>query len=111
MFRHPVRSGIAFLILGLAAGCVTGPERIQATRTQYNVVLQQTANEQMLLNLVRLRYHEPVLFLEVSSLTSSFSLGANASASAVCVGTTMITYQITLTSEWMNCPLSARALT
>ncbi|OGV74324.1 MAG: hypothetical protein A3K19_02700 [Lentisphaerae bacterium RIFOXYB12_FULL_65_16] len=82
MFRHPVRSGIAFLILGLAAGCVTGPERIQATRTQYNVVLQQTANEQMLLNLVRLRYHEPVLFLEVSSLTSSFSLGANASASA-----------------------------
>lgn len=82
MFRHPVRSGIAFLLLGLAGGCTTGPERIQATRTQYNVVLQQTANEQMLLNLVRLRYREPILFLEVNSLTSSFSLSVNANASA-----------------------------
>ena len=39
----------------------------------YNTTLQKTNNEQMLLNLVRLRYVEYPFFLEVSNITTQFT--------------------------------------
>jgi hypothetical protein len=49
----------------------------------YNEVINKTSNEQLLLNLVRLKYRDTPFFLEVSSLTNSFSFGANASTSGL----------------------------
>jgi hypothetical protein len=43
-------------------------------RGQYNQIVQQTDGEQLLLNLVRLRYRDPPLFLEVTSIATSLSL-------------------------------------
>lgn len=45
-------------------------------RNSYNTTLQQTNNEQMLLNLVRLRYVDFPFFLDVSSVTTQFSFGS-----------------------------------
>ncbi len=42
-------------------------------RNAYNIEVQKTNAEEMLLNLVRLRYYDSPFFLEVSSVTSSFT--------------------------------------
>lgn len=62
------------LLLGFGiSGCTSfGPSAIGHSRTDYNVVLQKTSDEQMLLNLVRLRYRDRPLFLETSALTTQF---------------------------------------
>ena len=63
----------SLLTMILLAGCTSfGPGAIQHSRTDYNVALQQTSDEQLLLNLVRLRYRDRPLFLETSALTTQF---------------------------------------
>jgi hypothetical protein len=67
----------AALLLG---ACQTvGPQSLKYGRGQYNEVVQRTDGEQLLLNLVRLRYRDAPMFLEVTSISSSLSLelGAN----------------------------------
>jgi hypothetical protein len=70
--------------LGLAAlaalaGCSIGPTEMKSDRARYNMAVQRSANEQILLNLVRLKYREPTLFLEIGSISANFnySLGAD----------------------------------
>ena len=41
----------------LASGCIFGPKALQRSRGQYNESVRRTQSEQMLLNLVRMRYH------------------------------------------------------
>ena len=43
-------------------------------RNSYNIEVQKTNSEEMLLNLVRLRYYDSPFFLEVSSVTSQFTM-------------------------------------
>ncbi len=62
------------LALILAACQTVGPRSVQYGRGQYNSVIQQTNGEQLLLNLVRLRYRDVPLFLEITSIASSLSL-------------------------------------
>ncbi len=52
---------------------ITNAMRGAGGRTSYNVTIQQTNNEQMLLNLIRLRYCDTPYFLDVSAITSQFS--------------------------------------
>jgi len=69
----------AVLLLG---ACTTlGPRAIEGSRTDYNVALARTESEQLLLNLVRLRYRDQVLFLEASALNTQFTFVAGAEAS------------------------------
>lgn len=66
------------------SGCSNlGPQAIHGSRSDYNVAVRQTTDQQMLLNLVRLRYRDQPLFLEVSALNTrySFQAGANAAGS------------------------------
>ncbi len=65
-------------VLASMSGCL-GPRALLATRQEYNEVLHRTANEQLLLNLVRLRYRDPPSFLELSSLSTQFSFDHSAS--------------------------------
>ncbi len=67
----------------LLAGCSSvGPGALKQARFNYNLALQHSANEQLLLNLVRLRYRDNPVFLEVSSISSQFSLTSNLGAQA-----------------------------
>jgi len=59
-----------------------GPKVIKGERQDYNIAIQRSNNQQLLLNLVRLKYRDTPFFLEVSSIASQFSLRGNASASA-----------------------------
>lgn len=73
------------LIVLVATGtaCTTlGPRTIQSDRFNYNQAGAESAKEQMLLNIIRLRYGEPLYFIEISSMLSQFSLEAGGSVSA-----------------------------
>jgi len=63
-------------------GCSLGPSALRSDRAAYNIAVQRSANEQMLLNLVRLKYRESALFLEIGAISSHFSYSANASFAA-----------------------------
>ena len=78
--------GIVLLVstLLLPMGCRTGmgPGSIPAARFDYTEAIAASWNEQLLLNLVRLRYRDTVQFLEVSSVITQYTLDQQASAAA-----------------------------
>ena len=56
----------------LSSGCIVGPEALRLSRTKYNESIQVTTDEQLLLNLVRLKYRDSPLFLEVGNVSAQF---------------------------------------
>jgi len=57
----------------LTTGCSFGPQLLKGNRTDYNIVISASNNEEMLLNLIRLRHFDAPFFLNVSSVSSSFN--------------------------------------
>ena len=69
---------IMVLVTAFLGGCTQmGPQVLMTGRPQYNVAVQTTEAQQLLLNIVRNRYNEPILFLDITSITSGFSRGVN----------------------------------
>ncbi|TDJ58214.1 MAG: hypothetical protein E2O40_01780 [Planctomycetota bacterium] len=69
--------GLALLLVsGLSACASQGPTRLPPDRFDYNQAISRSANEQMLLNLVRLRYSEIPVFLAVTSVLTQYSYGS-----------------------------------
>src|SRR5713101_3297961 len=57
----------------LIAGCSTfGPSALQESRLRYNEVVKTTTEEQLLLNIVRLRYTDTPSSLAVSAIAAQF---------------------------------------
>jgi len=70
---------ILIMVVSILAGChPAGPASVRAGRASYNMVIQQTNNEQLLPNLVRLRYRDTPYFLEESSVATTFDFTASA---------------------------------
>jgi len=67
---------LAVVVIGFSA-CQM-PSRVamegEGGRTAYNVAIQSTNSQQMLLNLIRLRYADSPLFLDVSSITTQSTI-------------------------------------
>jgi len=61
-----------------AACAQLGPRALSAGRPLYNMAVQETESQQLLLNIVRQRYSDPVMFIGVTSITSGFNVSANA---------------------------------
>jgi len=57
----------------VAGGCSLGPRMLEGNRAQYNMKLQQSASQQMLVNLVRVKYFEPPFFMQVGAVNSTFN--------------------------------------
>jgi hypothetical protein len=75
-------AALAFLAAALA-GCAAFSESVlKETRGTLNETAAQTNAEQMLRNIVRLRYGDTPYFLEVSSVSTSATVSANVGASA-----------------------------
>ncbi|MCH8332811.1 hypothetical protein IIC65_02665 [Candidatus Sumerlaeota bacterium] len=76
------RLGAVVLLVSLAwGGCALGPSALRISTSQYNRAVRFTTDEQMLLNLVRLKYNESPLFLEIGSISAQFNFGAGVGAS------------------------------
>jgi hypothetical protein len=54
-------------------GCNLGPRAFETNRPAYNDAIVQTSSQELLLNMIRLKYREPTLFLEVSNVTTQFN--------------------------------------
>ncbi len=67
------------LVLG---GCSLGPSMMRANRLTYNDAVQFTERQELLLNIVRLRYNEGPAFLATSSISTQFSIDLGAAAGA-----------------------------
>ena len=81
--RSNVSSRISKVVLSLGlvfiSACAFGPGRLKATSIEYNKAVRQTRDQELLLNLVRLKYREMPVFLELVSLSSQFTLSTSAS--------------------------------
>ena len=73
--RRRPSCGIVPLLLFLAgtSGCL-GPKAIQYTRLRYNEVMRDTNDQQLLLNIIRLRYADSPVFIDLPSITSQFEI-------------------------------------
>jgi len=72
----------ALLVLALS-GCVSVPrDRIQVDRMDFGQVIADSWKQQTLLNVVRMRYADAPVFLDVASVINSYSIGGRASGQA-----------------------------
>lgn len=62
--------------LPAACGCL-GPTALQRTRLKYNESFRRTNDEQMLLNIVCLRYGDSPTFIDLPGITSQFEITAH----------------------------------
>ena len=75
--RVNIAKHIFILVWSLVlSGCAMQSEIIQSRHWDLNETIQETENEQLLLNLVRLRFDETPYFLQISSITTNFSASA-----------------------------------
>jgi hypothetical protein len=78
------RAMAAPIVVALAtSGCFTGlgPQAIRSERPDYNEQIAGSADRELLLNLVRLRYNESPLFLELGAVVTQYGVTASVSAS------------------------------
>lgn len=75
-FRVAVVCAALVGVMIIAAGCL-GPTAVSQTRTRYNEVYRSTNDEQILLNIVRLRYADSPVFVDLPNITSQFEFEAN----------------------------------
>jgi hypothetical protein len=68
--------GVKSILLGVVlAGCSSmGPGTVPRDRTDYANALSESWKDQMLLNIVRLRYGDSPTFMDVSSVVASYAL-------------------------------------
>lgn len=66
-------SAAVLATLALGACAPLGPAALRANRPLFNEAVQQTESQQLLLNIVRQRYSDPVMFLDVTSISSGTS--------------------------------------
>jgi hypothetical protein len=80
--------GIGLLLLLLALPCLggcavrTGSKSIPRDRFDYSSAINRSWKEQMLLNLVRVRYLDPPMFLDVQQVVAQYTLERSASVNA-----------------------------
>lgn len=76
--------GSCVLLAGLLlSSCVSqiGPRTLAPARYDYNQAIARSWNEQLLLNLVRLRYRDTPVFLDVGSVIAQYEISGTGTAS------------------------------
>jgi hypothetical protein len=97
---------IGALMLAALAGCASvSPQHVTTDRMDYGQVVADSWKRQTLLNVVRLRYADAPVFLDVSSIINSYTVGGNANAQATLPsGTNPDVFQLGTTGNWSNTP-------
>ncbi|MCP4364281.1 MAG: hypothetical protein GY800_03160 [Planctomycetes bacterium] len=66
-----------------ACGCgVVGPNAVKYDGVKYNEAMRHSADQQLLLNIIRTRYRDNSAYLEMVSLSTSYTLAARAEVEA-----------------------------
>ena len=73
--RRPLCCVLLLLLLLFAAGCASlGPPSIARDRFDYTTAVADSWKRQMLLNIVKIRYGDAPIFLDVASIINQYSL-------------------------------------
>jgi hypothetical protein len=76
------RNAATIIALAAAACSPIGPSSIRANRADYNMAIQQTNDQELLLNLVRTRYRDTLYFTTVERIAATQQMTKSISASA-----------------------------
>ncbi len=68
------------LTLQLMSGCSVGPQMLQGVYLSYNDRVRATADQELLLNIVRLRYLDTIEFLAINSISAQASFNVTLGA-------------------------------
>lgn len=81
IFRSLIAVGSTIILALTITGCaVLGPQTLKAGRNEYNEALARTEQDELLLNIVRLRFSEKPYFLDVASISSAAEISASLGA-------------------------------
>lgn len=80
LIRFGMPAAVALMIGG--CGRTFGPRLVVNSHIDYNKAVSEVLKEELLLNVVRRRYLEPLQFVTVSSISTSLNFSADASADA-----------------------------
>jgi hypothetical protein len=67
-------------VAGAVGGCAFGPKALERSHGLYNDAVHRVEEEELLRNIVRLRYNETPLHLNVNSIAAQYELSAQAEA-------------------------------
>ena len=81
LLRRVLSPLVPLLPLTLAAGCTLGPGTVTRDRFEYGQAVAESWKSQMLMNLVRIRYGDSAMFLDVGQIVSGYTLDTKFSAS------------------------------
>jgi hypothetical protein len=95
-----------WLVLLALAGCMSvSPTHLTTDRMEYGQVVAESWKQQMLINVVRLRYADAPVFLDVASIINSHTVGGNAGAQAALTsGSTPDAFGLSGSGAWSNTP-------
>jgi hypothetical protein len=98
-----IAGALASLLIG---GCASvPPTNVTTDRMDYGQVVAESWKRQTLLNVVRLRYADAPVFLDVASIINSYTVGGNANAQATLPSrTNPDVLQLGATGNWSNTP-------
>lgn len=72
---YPFRWTSLCLLVVITAGCsLVGPESIRSGRLAYNESVQVTGDQELLLNIIRLRYRDTPTILQIASINTQFNM-------------------------------------
>ena len=100
------RHVIGALVLLALAGCTSVPsQNVTTDRMDYGTVVAESWKRQTLLNVVRLRYADAPVFLDVASIINSYTIGGNANGQAqIPSQTDPNVFQAGVAGNWSNTP-------
>jgi hypothetical protein len=76
-----LRAASASVLAALLCGCLgVGPTSIKANRVGYNLAINQTNDQELLLNIVRMHYRDTLYFTSVQSILASASVAGSLAA-------------------------------
>ena len=70
-----MRCNLLMLTLVVLGGCTFGPHTVQRDRMDYVTAVSDSLKTQMLYNLVKLRYGDMPVFMDVSSIINQYQVG------------------------------------
>ncbi|MFO0775712.1 MAG: hypothetical protein U0172_13710 [Nitrospiraceae bacterium] len=83
--RYSLRAAFLLLACGLLSGCLSAPTLNRAV-IAYDEAMHDSIAKQLLINIARARYHQPIHFTGVSNIAATFDFRLNAGATPTLTG-------------------------